>query len=1152
MSGQVYCDSIYVIINKASKCNSKQITNSILVGGVTLLLLFTFSLITTYTFPKVFGHAFVIGTSPTSGQTLMTSPSKVEADINEPVDLRYSKISVINSNGERVDNIDLAYVDNDESKLAVTVPANLSEGTYTVSVQMLSQIDGHLTQDTFVFGIGKQGMDLSSSNIQRSGGSLLDEVSVGSAITKFPALVAQVMIVGSAFCTLWLWKPVIKIKWLDQNFLDIRRRIEYKAIILMLIGAIVLIASDFGMILSIALSVNASILDAIGTKFGNVWLGRTIVSFMILLYLLYILYNKKKKSSHVDDTRAKKYPVVDYLAIFIAGLVTLLTTSLMGHAAAESGNFLYISLDFIHNVATSLWIGGVIYLAFVVAPLLKSTLSSTNKLNKPKAQKKGQSEKIYIGDDDDYKKDKKNSPDPVILNSVLSIIIPKFSLVPVIILGTILITGPYLLYVLEDNLGLTLSSLYGKILAAKLILAGMMIMMGAYYQFIIYKKLQSRSISYSGSGLQQTHILNKSKKSYEIPLERIISKFNIGLKVEAIFGILLLGSVALLTSTGLPESEIGIQAKQISQNDVLNTNTDIPGYRTTVFLNSDNPTSSGENMNIQNINNQNNFSGFTKVSLSIEPFLPGNNNFVISFLDQDNNPMDIDTVKLKMTNIEESTTPVAVSIAPIEVVAKKDSVGIFSANSSFGFTGQWQIEVEGISDKSNMPNLFAVFYPFVKPHLGQMDFNITEFKTSFVNKSESGSEISQPLYPVYDRNRNVIWVGDTILNSGRILEFSLNDNNYSEHKISGARIITQLAIDSNNSIWYVDPLNRLLGHYDPQTRLNENYMLFDPAQSLPAGAVSPNQINTPQQSIPPLSSSNQSESQGAPSAIDVDSENNVWITIANTNIVLKFNPSAQNFTKIVLPSLDANPLGITIDEKNTAWVAEGGVGKIARIDSAGNNYTSKEYGPKQTDSDNLKNNTLKDPIFILADPSDNQIYISEHEGNAISVFDPITETFEKILLTNREALPFGMTFDRYHNLWVTEHLTNKITVIDPNTGDQKEVEIPTSNPFIQYLTTDNKGQVWAAEQRGNALARIDVNINPLSAPSVSNEVPNTSINTDVSKDIFESIKEIGFEKMVAPLIAIGLILVSVMFIRTMYVLSQSIRYVETIKRNNDI
>jgi copper transport protein len=917
---------------------------------------------------------------------------------------------------------------------------------------------------------------------------------------------------------------------------------------LLLTGSIILLISDFAMIGSLAISINVSIFDAINTKFGDVWLVRTIISLGILFFVLFVIYRRKKKSLSIAKDGYKKEHIFEYLAIFVAGIATLLTTSLMGHAAAVSSNFLYIMLDFIHNIAASLWIGGVIYLAFVAVPSLKDKIlhngqSNTDGKWKLKISKILFPKKTKIESEID--KDSADPFDRILINSIISIIIPRFSFVPIIILGTILMTGPFLLYVLEDNLTLTLSSLYGKVLAAKLILAGMMIIMGAYYQMVIYNQSVRNISNHPNLGTSQYQIALESKKSHNYSVKKILSRFNAGLKVEVFFGILLLGSVAVLTSTGLPESEEGIQVRQPAQNKLISiSNADQPPYLNTAFIpnSGNNISASDDNRGDNNPVGANVSNSYTKVLLSIDPYLPGNNNFRIYFLDPDNNPVDFDQVKLKMTFVEESTSSISVTFAPIKVSAIKESAGVFSADSSFGFTGPWQIEVEGISSQRNMPNIYAVFDAFVKPSLDQMSFNITEFKTFIASISGTAANLSQPLYPVYDQNRNVIWTGDTVLNSGRILEFNLDNTSYLEHKIDGTRIISQLALDSNDNIWFLDPLNRLLGYYNPQNNSNENYILFSQSPAT-------NSINNQEQSsssTPPLSSYLASEAQGAPSALAVDSKDNVWVTIANTNVILKFDPINKTFTKIELPSLDANPLSIAFDDEDIAWVAEGGSSRIAKVITQDGSHFVREFYPNGTDSSQLGNETLNDPIFITTSPFNGEIFISEHEGNAISIFNPITESFRQLALDSKEALPFGMVFDKYGNLWIAEHLTNRITVMEPITGEQIGVEIPTSNPFVQYLTVDETGQVWFAEQRGNALARIDTSIN--SIPLSSQPTPSLQENVD-SISIFKFIADTGFEKIAAPLIALGIIIVSLMYVRTTYAFSNSIQHVEKIQKH---
>ena len=119
----------------------------------------------------------------------------------------------------------------------------------------------------------------------------------------------------------------------------------------------------------------------------------------------------------------------------------------------NTGAQIPITIDFVHNLAASIWIGGVIYLALDVVPKLR------------------RSERL----------------DERTKCSILCILIPRFSTLPVVVLGVIMITGPFLLYILEDDLNLTIASLYGKALLAKLIIAAIMLAMGGYNQRVIHR-----------------------------------------------------------------------------------------------------------------------------------------------------------------------------------------------------------------------------------------------------------------------------------------------------------------------------------------------------------------------------------------------------------------------------------------------------------------------------------------------------------------------------------------------------------------------------------------------------------------------------------------------------------------------------------------
>jgi copper transport protein len=319
------------------------------------------------------------------------------------------------------------------------------------------------------------------------------------------------------------------------------------------------------------------------------------------------------------------------------------------------------------------------------------------------------------------------------------------------------------------------------------------------------------------------------------------------------------------------------------------------------------------------------------------------------------------------------------------------------------------------------------------PKLSQLIFHVQEFTIP-------GNNDSIPLYPLYDKNRNAIWVGDTAIDSSRILAFNLKSGKFMEHKLNGTSIVTVMAFDHNNThIWYVDPVLKHLGHYDPSANTTKLY------------------------NIP---------TNGTISRIAIDLKNNVWLTSPNTNELLRFNTREKNFTVLKLPTTNAMPIGIALDKSSgMIWVTEG-IGKLASIDPI-KNYKINEYPVLAIDNSNHNNNTHYTPTELFIGPSASDgIYISEHDNHTVSIFNIISKTFKTYPVFNSKALPFGMAMDIRGYLWVAEHTTNKIGVIDPKTGSSREVVIPKLNPYVQFLASDSQGNIWFAEQLGASLGVI--------------------------------------------------------------------------------
>src|SRR5919202_3420838 len=739
--------------------------------------------------PQSFAHPVYVKSTPQAFQTVAAPPTAVNIFFTEPIELKYSKISVIGPDGGRVDKDDPHNVGGDTASLGVSLKPGLPDGTYTVSTEVLSAVDGHTVDNAFTFGIGLA-TKLSGQAAEEQTQNLLSIPEVGS---RYPGYIGQVMIVGGAFASLWLWKPISRVPWLSEAIAQKKIAIDKAMVKFFIVGFILVLASGVAMIVVQAYSIGGSIPDAIATKFGNVWLSRMLQS-AILAAIVFSVYRKvAKKNSSLRRSET--------LAILILGMAILVTSSLIAHAAATS-QITAIVLDFFHDVAAAIWIGGLMLLGFVAAPKILEI------------------------------------PDERVKATAVSLLIPRFSIIVVTILGIVAITGPLLLYSLESDLSLIVASFYGKFLIAKLSLAGVMLGMGAYSQFAIQKNAVSVINSRGGRGGGGTSMIQTRGG----PNLKHFGKF---LKIEAAVGIGLLLMVAFMANSSVPSGQFPAyeNQKQLAaaaaagggqtngtsgQTSPLNTD-----FSQTIYVGNDG-----------------------KLQLAITPFDVGQNNIKMSFIGTDGKPVSsIQSATIKMTQTEKA-------IGPITLDAKKESDGVFSSNGTFGVAGKWSVIIEGVNSQGN--NMIASLDLNVKPQISNLDFAIKQYKTPTA---------SLPLFPVFDANRQSIWVGDTLLASGRIWQLDTATGKYTAHNIKGANIVTQTVLAPDGKLWYIDPLaarpNSTLGVYDPNTQSVKQFVI-------------------------PI--------EGIGTGLTIDNSGNLWVPLSQSNKVVKFTPQTGQFVSYDIPT----------------------------------------------------------------------------------------------------------------------------------------------------------------------------------------------------------------------------------------------------------
>jgi len=455
------------------------------------------------------------------------------------------------------------------------------------------------------------------------------------------------------------------------------------------------------------------------------------------------------------------------------------------------------------------------------------------------------------------------------------------------------------------------------------------------------------------------------------------------------------------------------------------------------------------------------FSEQAKFDVSVLPVGVGPNTISVIVSTIDGEPMsDISGLKIKVSNPQRNISPIEIS-----TIQSSDEVTEFEGEATFGFAGTWQIEIE--AQRTQTANESVIFDVLVKPTLSEIRTEITEY--------DFPEGESAPLYPRYDGN-NTIWISDAA--EPRLWKFTLDDKQFSSYEFFGISTIF-LDIDHDGKIWFTDTLNSKIGNFDPKTEKFEVIEI-------------PSLIDTSPYSIP--------------IALKVDFDNNIWIAVVDTDMLLVYNQNSKEFEQFLrVPTSESGPSALLLDDNGNMWFAEALSGRIGVVDSK--TFEITEFAP---------DTPLDEPFALLFDKS-GSLWIAEHIGPGITKFDPILETFDHVKAPNPESLPFGMAIDKYDNIWFGQHVIDELAVYDPYNDQLIEVSIPTPESFTQFITADDKGDIWFVEQRTKKLGVVSISSVPGQARAITDGGSGPSFN---------------YAEIVSPLIAGGIVASSLFFVKS--------------------
>ena len=301
-------------------------------------------------------HASFVKSDPAPNSSVPSAPERVTIWFTEPLEPSFSRIQVLATDGSQVDRGDSTPDPNNPTVLSVGLNA-LPQGTFIVSWQVLSTVDGHITSGAFPFAVGEA----------VSGGAFVattlevPPVSPADVAARGIGYLAQAALVGALAFKLFVWRPALKRAEIDESELDpaVTRRSQL-IIRIAVVGAVV--STALWMLAQLSLS-GQSLGTWLTTRVARIWIGRaaTVIALAVLADDLILTRKAASRSGRV-------------LALAVAWLCLQLplVTTLTSHSAAVPNATLPMLADWIHLLATSIWIGGLVQMVFVVPAALHS------------------------------------------------------------------------------------------------------------------------------------------------------------------------------------------------------------------------------------------------------------------------------------------------------------------------------------------------------------------------------------------------------------------------------------------------------------------------------------------------------------------------------------------------------------------------------------------------------------------------------------------------------------------------------------------------------------------------------------------------------------------------------------------------------------
>ncbi|HET6876154.1 MAG TPA: CopD family protein [Jatrophihabitans sp.] len=296
-------------------------------------------------------HAVFVAASPAPGAALRMPPRAVRIDFSEPLDAALSGIALYTSADRPVRTAAARVAPRDPRSLTVPLP-RLRPDRYTVVWHSVSAIDGHTRRGSYAFTVDRPDGSLPHVSLAAAGPRGPPEVpSAGQAAALWCGLAGLFALVGAVLVSLLCGGPG------PTAIRGLRGQLRRQLSRLTLAGAVLVAAGAAGEVISdwAPTGWGASALASLLSSSAGRWHIVRVAAVAVVVL--------------VRPAARRAAPRAASLAGALGAGVAAFSFAATAHGAASALPGLGLGTEFVHVLASSVWLGGAIALAVAWAVL---------------------------------------------------------------------------------------------------------------------------------------------------------------------------------------------------------------------------------------------------------------------------------------------------------------------------------------------------------------------------------------------------------------------------------------------------------------------------------------------------------------------------------------------------------------------------------------------------------------------------------------------------------------------------------------------------------------------------------------------------------------------------------------------------------------